>query len=269
MPLIANAPRQQTVYQQTASSATPEKLQAAIDTPLWNYLPKEMQADLSPADFAREVAAKNPSDKFMASIAGIESGLGATAQAFTSPFALSMPMAGVSRLAAQKAVAVAFGAQMVAQNPDIGAELGAEMGKPPAQRDWAKISQLMTEGFANSALAGLMFGHAMFRHEAPVLPRPTEGTPADFMQQQTTGQNVDLTAQKADPLGIEPNAARTPGGAPDIIQNALNQLRNEPKEAGAVPTDVPTLTKNIGRGTTAASQAPAAQEWRKRPVQMI
>ena len=53
-----------------------------------------------------------------------------------------------------------FGAQMVSENPEIGTQLGEEYAKPPEQRNTAKIAQLITKGFANSTLAGLMFAHA-------------------------------------------------------------------------------------------------------------
>ena len=129
-----------------------------------------MKSALSPSEFALEVAKKNPSDKFMGIVAGAESGLGKTAQAFTSPVALALlPSAGISPTA-QKAMGIIFGSQMVAENPDIGKQLGEEMGKNPEDRDTAKIATLLTQGFANSSLAGLMFTHAA----SELLPKGSE-----------------------------------------------------------------------------------------------
>lgn len=82
---------------------------------------------------------------------------------FTSPLGVATLGIGSLPQAGQKAVAGAFAYDMGRQVPEIASELGAELGKPPEQRDLQKISHLtasavMTTGFsagsAKHALTG-------------------------------------------------------------------------------------------------------------------
>lgn len=262
---IINAAAPPSPAQATQTDLAPSKINDALNTPLWNYLPPDMKSALSPADFMREVAAKNPSDKFFSALAGSASGLGNTAQAFTSPLALSMfPMAGVSP-AAQKAIGIAFGAQMVAQNPDIGTQLGEEMGKPANQRDTAKIAQLITEGFANSTLAGLMVKHALpdvgFKPDVESLPSNVEAT----------APNVESSSQQIEnppPATIASKAAANPTAPITLADLAQLQqeMRNNQGAALLKSKEVAPVSQSAGNElpeTTASNGAetlPAALE---------
>ena len=54
-PLI-NVPKPApSAQQRTLTSAAPEKLNAALQTPIWDYLPANMKSALSPSEFALEV----------------------------------------------------------------------------------------------------------------------------------------------------------------------------------------------------------------------
>lgn len=78
---------------------------------------------------------------------------------FTSPLGILTLGTGALPVAAQRTVALGFAAQMGAQTPKLARELGNELGKPEAERDYAKISELVTSGAANTAFVGLGVKH--------------------------------------------------------------------------------------------------------------
>lgn len=79
---------------------------------------------------------------------------------FKTPLGISTMGIGFLPKAAQGVVASAFAVQMGSHTPELARELGTELGKPEDQRDYQKISRLVTTAAINTGLTAVSGVHA-------------------------------------------------------------------------------------------------------------
>ena len=180
------------------------------------------------ADVGPNAAPINPA------VAGTLSGVGSLAKGFTSPIGLAT--LGIASLpsVAQRAVSLAFAAQMASQTPEIAHQLGTEFGKPENERDNAKIANLLTQAggtaFMTSA-AGLhgITGGFQAPAEEVVQPALQEAPPANEI-----ATPADLKGMQANVL---PSEAKTPAETSSAsVPTAGEQAKaNLPPAAQTIP----------------------------------
>jgi hypothetical protein len=100
------------------------------------------------------------------------------ATSFLTPIGIATLGIGGLPKAAQKALSLAFAAQMASQTPDIAKELGQEMGKPEGERDTGKIAGLLTKFAGTSAFAGLAAAHGLSPRPEPTIPEGVQNAQA-------------------------------------------------------------------------------------------
>lgn len=79
---------------------------------------------------------------------------------FKTPLGISTMGIGFLPKAAQGVVASAFAVQMGTHTPELARELGTELGKPEDQRDYQKISRVVTTAAINTGLTAVSGVHA-------------------------------------------------------------------------------------------------------------
>lgn len=92
--------------------------------------------------------------------AGVVRGVEDLAKGFTSPIGLATLGIGALPAAGQRAISLAFAAQMASQTPEIAKQLGTEFGKNPENRDTSKIANLITQGIGNTLMTAVATSHA-------------------------------------------------------------------------------------------------------------
>ena len=118
-----------------------------------------MRAESVSPQSAQEELSYTP--KKLPVVEGVAAGIDTLAGGFTSPLAIATLGMGSLPVAAQKAISLAFAAQMISQAPEQARQLGTEFGKPPEQRDTRKIAQLITEGAGTVGFAYLAAKHGL------------------------------------------------------------------------------------------------------------
>jgi len=192
----------------------------------------EQVSPTSKEETARDLA--EPSQPPNKVLAGTVKGVENLVRGFTSPVGIATLGIGALPRTVQKAVALAFAGQMVAQTPEVARELGTEFGKPEEQRDTQKISQLITEAAGNTAFATLAAKHG-------VSPEPK---PAPFQGPIATGEVLkmptgakplatigDVLAAKGTPLKspTEPPSSPVAASAPPKPPQTPPKVESAPK----------------------------------------
>jgi len=237
----------------------PEKLDEALNTSLWDYLPADMREAMTHDDFRSAMADKSD-DKAAKIINGVVGGVGDTAKGFLSPVGIATLGIGSLTRTAQRLVSLAFATQMASGNPQIARDIGTEMGKPEDQRDYGKVARLMTAGGANTFLATLAGAHGLSPHGEPVAPvRSTDNTHEFFNQPVTQPEKISVAQSKpsANPFDVAEQKMDKPPAPFNPISEAQNQLRSEPKGTAA-PGGETINTPVIGEQTPPAPTAEKA-----------
>lgn len=124
---------------------------------------------------------KNPTLNKAAALA--EGGVEATAKTLDSmvntPLGIATLGIGGLPKVAQRAIAGAFAVQMASQTPKLATELGAEMGKPEAERNYTKIGDLMTTAAINTGFTVAAGSHAIKGEPPPVQASEAAAPPAN------------------------------------------------------------------------------------------
>ncbi|MEI6194639.1 MAG: hypothetical protein WCS42_09940, partial [Verrucomicrobiota bacterium] len=273
-PRIALDPLPMTAEQKWRKDMNPDRMAEFIQTPLWYYVPKEIQDGL-----ASSMTLKHPelADKTDQYISGAAKGVGDLAKGFTSPFGiLTLGLGGAPRVM-QKVIGLAFATQIVSENPEIGRQLGEQFALPPDQRDSVLIARLFTQLGGGSTMAAMLGGHAAFGKgdPAPVVPQGTAALGSFFDQSfhpeiRPRDPGVDVgnmksanpqpatpdkqigpepywsrteegevaphgETQASKPLTSETQPARTADGAVDQLQTAFNKMRADAAEQDNAP----------------------------------
>lgn len=173
------------------TSAAPAIVRAGqvISTPL--IQPKTSAADI-------EFRKRHPI------VGGIEQGIVDLAAGFTSPIGIATLGIGALPRTAQRAVSLAFAAQMAQSTPEIASELGTEFGKPEHQRDKQKIAKLMTDAIGTGAFTYLAARHGLG------IEKPAGG-PNASQEQETAKVYGDVRPQPGQGEGQVP-IAQSGGG---------------------------------------------------------
>lgn len=193
-----------------------------------------MENVLPEAPTISDIAHDPTTDKTTKIVAGASEALGQFGDFFTSPLGIATLGIGALPAAAQKAIAGAFAVHMGSQTPELARELGAELGKPEEERDYGKISNLMTTAGANT-----FFTAAGGLHATPKRVRDIPLTPGDNFR--LLGR--DIAERPMDIPETDPLALRRPGvsmvdiATPDVIRPELKDI------AGAAITEAqgPTI----------------------------
>lgn len=175
-------------------------------------------------------------------VGGIEGGVVELAEGFTSPIGLATLGIGTLPKAVQKAVSIAFAAQMAQQTPEVAKELGTEFGKPPKERDTQKITKLIVEGAGTVGFTALSAKHGL----SPEVTPPIQGPLA-------TGEILKM------PKGVVPSltpltdeALKTTTGGKDAIQVG---------KSAEVPLDTPPgNSEKVVEGIPKSEEPATAQE---------
>lgn len=167
-----------------------------------------------------------------------------------TPLGLSTLGLGMLPKAAQRAASTAFAAHMAKQTPELAQQLGEEFAKPENERDYNRISELVTTGAINTGFVAMLGTHAVAPSK-PATPlavkaetiKPLAPLTAEALKQtvkeggETSAESIRTDAGRSP----EPTQARTEAGdaqrLDDIARyNELNAKRNDMISSGAAFT---------------------------------
>lgn len=121
--------------------------------------------EVSPSDKGELFTPEAPPTRVEQIATGIERGVVMTGQGLvdfmTSPIGIATLGVGTLPKLGQRAVSLAFAATMAKETPEIARQLGDEFGKPEDQRDYGKISELITKGAVNTGFAATLGAKGM------------------------------------------------------------------------------------------------------------
>lgn len=135
-------------------------------------------------------------------VAGVSDAAVDTAKFFTSPLGIATLGLGVLPKIAQRAVALAFAAQMASATPELAAQLGDEIGKPEGERDTEKIAKLVTAGVLNTGFTvqGALHGAVPHLAEARAEAKDVFNAPAKPMAGPFYGFNSEMPVKENLPV---------------------------------------------------------------------
>lgn len=174
---------------------------------------------------------------------------------FTSPGGIATLGMGALPKAAQKAASLAFGAQMIAQTPEIASQILDEIRKPADQRDYRKIAQLTVSGLANTGFSALSFNHAANIDTKPSTPESESSNASNEPsaaqlpvrnEGETVGGQAPLqqSGQAASPPSIESDDEITPASQ---TRDTASDTGEQDQENDVTPADlVPALKTDDG-----------------------
>jgi hypothetical protein len=166
-----------------------------------------------------------------------------------SPLGIATLGIGTLPRAAQRGIALAFAAQMASTVPDQAAQLLQEVNKDPKDRDWTKISELLTGTAANGILATLGAAHG-FAPKTDFLAKSLAG---ELDKQAPARPNLPEPTPQVRQAGERPAA---PGiTAEQFLQQSNEQTSSKPEPVAAANEPKP-----------AASAGPDAKNESGRPA---
>jgi hypothetical protein len=206
-----------------------------------------LAVQVSPAAAQEELAGTPPASLERIS-EGVGRGVVQLAEGFTSPVGIATLGMGSLPMAAQRAVSLAFAAQMAKDFPEIARQLGDEFGKPTEQRDVAKIAELITVGSGTAAFTAMAAKHGLVPGDTPAT------TAARMLAENVRKADLGgLEQRTAEPirLPIEPTAEQFLGTGTEVAAPPA------PTESLPQPVEQPVAAKPID-SAVAAPQVPAA-----------
>lgn len=204
--------------------------------------------DVSPSDKQELAQPDQPSTRTEQAITGIERGVFETgkglAEFMTSPLGIATLGSGVLPKLGQRGVALAFGVTMAKETPEIARQLGEEYGKPPEQRDYGKISQLITTGAINTGFAATLGAHALAPSPkaSPLEVKADEIAPVAPL----TAEALKQTTKEV-PSGITGKDLKIPKGAEppsDVVRELMLEGVNRP-DAEALVSGTKTIQEVV------------------------
>ena len=184
-------------------------------------------------------------------ITGGVSGLEGLAEGFTSDVGIaSLGMGGLPALA-QRAVALAFAGQMASQVPELARQLGTEFGKPENERDYKKISELITQGVTTTGFSAMSAAHGL-------KPQATPATEAARMLQDNVkrAQLAPPIDRPGSPIREGPVTLPQPEAPPPLEVSSLSGGQAIPPNLGRQWTPGPAGTKFARPVTVPGTPAP-------------
>jgi hypothetical protein len=132
----------------------------AINEDVTKILPKPVRTFLTYNPIIESIKAIGEKIGSPATV-GVGEGLENVTEGLRSPLALATFGSGELPALGQRALSLAFAAQMAKDIPDVASQLGEELGKPEGQRDNKKIARLITQGTGTSAFTAMAGLHGL------------------------------------------------------------------------------------------------------------
>ena len=228
------------------------------------FVPFQVASDIAEGNEKTPIADKvvgfTTSDKALDIGAGATSGTLELVNFFSSPLGIATMGMGTLPAAAQKAVSLAFTAQMASSLPDIAKEMTAELRKPEDERDYQKLAALTVNAIGTTG-----FTVAGARHGLGETKRAQEreaflGSP-DWSQTVPPPVRALAGTFGAD-TGVPPAETSMVRTSPDVFGGKPFIPRGYQLQPAPIPSEIPATE----RTAPDASQIPSAASTPEREV---
>lgn len=209
-------------------------------TPLIDYLPENIRREF-------EFPTERNGRPINSAAGGVLQGLSGIAKSFTSPLGLAtLNMSALSK-PVQRAVSLAFSADMASKTPELARQLGEEMGKNEKDKNPTRIAQLITEGAANTIFATLAGKHGLSPSAKPVSAM-TPFEKADFVRNniaKVVQKNAEIITPKQQAINevetalVKPNAEILPDATAALSDKTSAPVIPEPVAPQTAPAVAP------------------------------
>jgi hypothetical protein len=165
-------------------------------------------------------------------VGGIEAGVSELAKSFTSPIGIATLGMGSLPKAAQKAVSLAFAAQMASGAPEIAGQLIDEYRKPDSPERTQNLSKLLTSAVGTGLFTSVAAKHGLSGEKPPPLPSETTPQTSSLPTKQPASEPSLSGAVASKPLATLGEAI---GAKLDEIKVLLSETK-EPVQATETTT---------------------------------